>query len=225
MKELTLSEILAFPANSPLWVLNTTNSSEVAQAGELLIPVPRRHGNGSDVIAVPMSWLPYDLTMDAERELIVNASEFRKALHNGNLVVIPQEEADKLLGDSEARGERKRLLDKKRQIDIAHAKAISGGDKEESGKPATNPERAKRDPNLGPNEIQPGITHQFKAWVERLNLLADDSVKSEIRLRRNFTFKELRFAMAGLNNKPQAQNALQDILHAKKAKKAAKGGK
>jgi len=221
MKTLTLNEILNQPANAPLWVLNTTNSSEVAQAGELLVPIPRRHGQGSDVVVVPMSWLPYDLTMDAERELIINSSEFRKAVHSQNLSVISQEEADKLLGDPEAKAERKRLLDKKRQVDIAHAKAISGNDKENAqGKPATN--QAVRDPGLAANEVAPGITHQFKAWIERLNLLADDAVRSEIRLRRNFTFKEVRFAMAQLNNKPQAQSLLQDILQAKRAKKAKK---
>ena len=107
---LTLSETLQSD-DSQLYVVNT--SSQVTDKGEttkLLLDLALANGT-SFTIDIPASWLPVDLTASANREDILNSTNFRRALADGYLQIITTEEANRILSSDRegVRDERRRL--------------------------------------------------------------------------------------------------------------------
>lgn len=91
--------------DSNLFVLNRT-----PEAGNVNFTVRTQSGNTVSVQA-PITWIPYDLTMFAQKMDILRDPNFRKVQARGYLVIVDSAEAEKFMQENErARKELARLL-------------------------------------------------------------------------------------------------------------------
>ena len=106
MAELTVTE-LGRPERKydPIWVINRIKPPNV---GPLMINATDGDGH-SITVMVPATFIPVDLTLQAERESITRSHDFRTAVHNGLLRLVDSEEAEKILGTKEGSQESRRI--------------------------------------------------------------------------------------------------------------------
>ena len=69
-------------------------------------------GNQARSVSVLDSWIPQNLAMQAPKSVIVESPSFRQALSRGHIVLVEPKEADKILGDPDAKIEEQRLTNK-----------------------------------------------------------------------------------------------------------------
>lgn len=102
----TTLEILEQNEKGPVYVINNT---EDKLEGNVVVNVPKRNGNGYDLIRIPKTFIPIDLTMQAARDQLLSASEFRKTVAKGLIRLVTPEYAALLLRSEDAKQEQQRL--------------------------------------------------------------------------------------------------------------------
>ena len=106
MAELTVTD-LGKPArkHDPIWVLNNVKKPNI---GPLAINVVSDDGSAY-MVTVPATFIPVDLTLQAQRAHILASRDFRIAALNGTLKIVDGAEAEEILGTNEAAKEAERL--------------------------------------------------------------------------------------------------------------------
>lgn len=104
-KYISLSE-LEQEEKGQVYVLNSSTGD---LHGQILMSVPKKNGNGSDLVRVPKTFIPIDLTAQVTRSQLMESSEFRKTVTNGLLKPVTREYAEVLLSTEEGREERRRI--------------------------------------------------------------------------------------------------------------------
>lgn len=219
-KYLSLHELQEQSESSPVWVLNTSAAS-IQQAADVMLSIPNPNGNGTNLVVIPKTWLPVDVTKDIPRRFLVDSFEFRQALQKGHITLVTEKYAGKLLKDPDAKSETDRLINEKRQVQIATSRSLTEEQKAASSSVeaavtmgdefVSVAELAKQ----GVEEFAPGIPMQFKIWTDHLNNIKDDTkVVNEIRARRSFKRRELRFLKANLTS-TKAQMFVEKALKGK----------
>jgi hypothetical protein len=89
-----------------LWVVNTAQGPG-DKGGDVYCNIVG--DGGTEVIRVPRSWLPTDVTLQANRLDILDSREFRKFVDSGTLTIIGDDVAAVLNADPDAKHERDRL--------------------------------------------------------------------------------------------------------------------
>lgn len=88
-----------------LFVLNNTEPR-----GEILISVPKDKGR-DQLIVVPPTWIPMDLTMQCRRDDILSSPDFRRGLARQFLIAVDPDSAERMLEENEtARVEFNRIM-------------------------------------------------------------------------------------------------------------------
>jgi hypothetical protein len=90
----------------PVYVINAT-SGELG--GNLLFSVPKLNGNGHDLIRVPKTFIPIDLSMQVSRQQLVASSEFRSTVNKGLIKIASREYAKALLESEDGQAEQTRI--------------------------------------------------------------------------------------------------------------------
>lgn len=214
---LELGDVLRDHETEPLWVINTSSQSELGAAGEVLIAI-QGPGNQATIIEVPQSWLPVDLTLQVDRKLILASTEFRRALGKQHIRLITKEYANTLNRDKAASKERERLQTRKRNVTEQTSRRLAGTEE----KVANSVNDATINTNdftptsevikSSTKEYQPGISYSFKAWADKATILPDLEALNELRIRRTFKRKELRFLQTHLEGKPKTQAMIKKLL-------------
>lgn len=119
-RKYTTLEDLEQHDKGPVWVLNNTRDS---LEGKVVISVPKRNGNGYDIIRVPRSFAPFDLTQQAPRAQLIDSADFRKALNTRLIRLVTAEYAAVLLNTEEAKEEITRLRNEENKAKMALKKA------------------------------------------------------------------------------------------------------
>lgn len=115
-KYTTLAEVEA-QTKGPLYVLNATTG---ALKGRLMFNIPKANGQGYDLIRVPLTFIPVDVTEEAPRDRIIHSTEFRATLGKG-LIKLPTPEYARLLLDSpEGREELERVRNERLAVDAVN---------------------------------------------------------------------------------------------------------
>lgn len=86
---LTISQLLSQQPHENLWVLNTTSGEKRAM---LVIGLSAKDG-ARESLRVPVTWLPLNLTEQHTRESILQSPNFRRALAQGAITAITEEQA------------------------------------------------------------------------------------------------------------------------------------
>lgn len=93
-KILSLADVEKLPSHEPIYVVNATKD---AQRSNLVITIPNESGSRDEILTVLATWLPLCATDYVRKELLLRASNFRRAVAIGRLEIISKESAEELL--------------------------------------------------------------------------------------------------------------------------------
>jgi hypothetical protein len=218
MKFLPISVFDKNPSSTkPIWGINTASESDLGVVGEILLAIPGANGQ-NDRLLMPQTWLPQELTRVIPRKRLLKSVEFRSAVDKKLISLISNEEAQRLLRQDGAAEEQEKLRAHARLVrqagaartlsdskaEIARADGVVEEDDNQGGRNKTviidhneNTSVAELAAN-GVEDVEPGISVQFKMWVDRLCLSKDVLAKNDIKSRRSFTTAELRYLQRSL---------------------------
>lgn len=106
IQKYTTLEELEKEDKGPVYVMNATTGD---LQGQILINVPKKNGNGSDIARIPKTFIPVELSAQVPRSQLLEASEFRKTVSNKLIKLVTREYALLLLGSEEGREEKRRI--------------------------------------------------------------------------------------------------------------------
>ena len=92
--------------SSSVFVLNKTSGHE---KGNVIISVSKKSGQGIDVVLIPSTFIPVNLTEQVSKTQLLDSSDFRSALSSRRLVLIDSDEAFKMLDTKVAQKELDKL--------------------------------------------------------------------------------------------------------------------
>ena len=187
MRTLTLQE-LQQTKTGPVWVLNSSTDM-YPPGGDVFVTV-----NGPDNRPIPISieltWLPKDLTLHAPRKSILESSYFYKAINEGILRIISEEDAQAILSKKGADREAERLRAQSEVVRQAtRAKGISDT-VTISGGSSLDDNQQIIDLTDVDQSFDDSVSASFKAWTSALNQLEEDDAISKIKTRGNLSIEE-----------------------------------
>lgn len=219
MEYLSITTLEQQKRTDPIYVINTAPDSDVADTGEILLTIPKVNGTGSDNLTIAQTWLPQLVTAQIPRIQILNSSEFRGAVHSKLIALISEKDALRLLKSDGATEEQLKLNAAKKHVkDAGAARTIKsevrmiGGNKDEDEEDTDNDGTKARtivdgetsvavQARAGVEDVEKGVSAQFNMWVDKLNTLTDVGIVNEIKGRRKFSNRELKFLEKRLSTK------------------------
>lgn len=234
-RKFTTIEELEKSEKGPIWVLNNTRD---ALEGKVIVSIPKKNGNGSDVLRVPRSFIPFDLTMQVGRMQILDSSDFRQTVGKKLLKLVTPEYAAVLLNTEEAKEEQTRLKNDENKAKMALKKAgivdevasgVGEDDEEEFFEVATTEKgkkaaakkteqkaKAKDEPKRSPSiKVQ-----NLVASASRDNL-TDTQILAAIKRMANLKKVDLAYLSNTYSDKPKIIKHLKAVLAEKRAAAAA----
>lgn len=196
--------------------------------GQILINVPKKHGNGSDLVKIPRTFIPMDLTNQVTRSQLMESSEFRKTVTGGLLKLVTPEYAEMLLSSEDGREEKRRIENEmsKAKTIIANAGVTSEDSEEEeyADREDAEEDAKKRREVKSSKTADGGVSVKLQTLV---NSAAEDDLDERgivAKLRNynggEFKNKELDFLSKRYANKPRIMKYLKEVYAAKKKAKA-----
>jgi hypothetical protein len=213
-KYLSVSEVEA-QGNVPIWALNGSSQSEVGQAGDVHVGIPKINGGSKiDALYLPVTFLPQCITDQIPRAQLLASSEFRNAVNSKLLILITKEYADKLMSGPGVKDEIERLAQLKRLVrEATSARSIS-----QSGAEIVNTsEMADKDTNRAGATAEGEFEASFIMFANNLTQKADVEVMNALRSRARFSRSEARHLVKLLADKPKTVAFLKAKLEKKKA--------
>lgn len=221
MNYLSINDIRKLKEGSSVWVLNVTRSSPLmrklvdAETGEyrqeradvfITIP-PSLAGGDKDFIIVPQSFLPTDLTEFVSLHDLLLSRPFVKAVREGLLAIISDEDAQDLFNQDGAKEELARLAEAKNKVrDLANSITSSvQGEVINTSEPKEN-KRVREDViSLEAKTATPedSLDPTFVGSVQKWTTMSDVLVLNEIRSIKVFKRKELKYILSHLKNHPK----------------------
>lgn len=219
-KVIEISDLEGRNSNEPIWVLNTSVSSDAGQAGEIHIGIPKQNGTKIDPLFVPQTWLPIEVTKQIPREQLLASSEFRQSINKNLLALIAPESALKILEQEGAKEELTRLDELRRHIRQAGAAKTLTTSKAEVTMVAGGDIEAVADHQKAEvtSDDDSGLAPGFAMFAEKIKGMDDINALNALRSRRRFNRKELAFLKSNLPDKPKSIAAIKTLLSKVKAK-------
>ena len=231
LEELELTE------KGPVWVLNNTRDN---LEGKVIVSIPKKNGNGADIIRVPRSFIPFDLTQQVGRGQLLESAEFRKTVNTKLIKLITPEYAAVLLGTDEAREEQQRLVNEENKAKMLLKKAgvvdgnVSSGvgeDEEEEyfevGKEGSaKPKKAKKASEEAADSAKKSIKAGPSIKVQNVIATASRDGLTELAIvgkLKNLTLKKADLAHLSrtYQDKPRIMKFLKQVLKEKREAAAA----
>lgn len=222
-KSMSISDLEDTGEKGAVWVLNTMTGD---MQGQLLINVPKKHGNGQDLVRVPKTFIPMDLTDQVSKGQLLESSEFRKTITGGLLKLITPEYAELVLSSDEGREEKRRVINEmnKAKTIIANAGVASDDDEEEVDvEDAGREARKLRD---GSDNGKSGKTAKANVKLQTAvnnGLEAEDNEKQLLARIRTYattndlTIADIKWLNAKLGDKPRIKKYLKEAYDELKA--------
>ena len=211
-KYLTISDLEEQEGNQPIWALNGSSQSEVGQAGDVHVGIPKINGSGKiDSLYLPQTFLPINITEQIPRAQLMASSEFRTAVNSRLLILITREYADELMQIDGVEDEKERLMQLRRQVrEATAARSItqSGADivnTAEIDDGGTKVEAGGGDEN--------GLSIGFEMFANNLQNQPDVQVMNAIRGRGRMNRREINHLMKLLHDKPKTIELLSRTLN------------
>ncbi len=186
-----------------VWVVNKTRGENRSR---VIFSVPKTRGQGQDLIEVPNTWLPVDLTQQITKRQLMESSDFRTALNAGLLVLIDDEEAQEALQDEDATEE------------LARLKALKTRSKDRNVKPNTAPNVQQPTPmvsqqkaDMPPAEAMPSPGVQALALQMKEQDYNDTQLTNTLKNMEIARIADVRFLRDRTINFPKAQKLLAKV--------------
>lgn len=110
----------------PVWVMNT--AEKTGDAAQILISVPKVNGTGVDIVRIPRTFIPIDLTQQVPRQQLLNSAEFRKTLQKQLINLASDPYAKAILSTPDGKAEQRRIDNALMQAQVAADNATVAGD-------------------------------------------------------------------------------------------------
>jgi hypothetical protein len=218
-----------------LWVLNDAqnmkrkNGQKGTIRGKIFIGIPDVAGKTTDGLVIPQTWLPIDVNTMVPRQQLLQSRQFRRALNDGLIKIISEEDAQRILSTVGAEEEQERLdrendivLEATKQRKITAEMTLVGGNRDDDdpdeGVEMFGEESLAEATKRGIEADEDGVQPSFKMLADRWADEGDMSVLNAMRARGKFTPAELRYMKAVLN-KDVHVTTLQRIEAGLKSKK------
>ena len=197
IQRLTLDDLLQQGPHDPVWCINNTPQTMNARAGDLIIMVPKIHGNGTpDKVLIPRTWLPYNLIRQVPRAQLLQSTEFLRALNEGLIIAISSDYARYLEGKEGAVEERERLKQYQERIRKSVSRVFTENEEEKHEKE---------------DEEDQGFDPVFVMHVNQWNTMQDIEVLNILRASK-YTRKQYQYILKNLTNHPKTAAAIQKAL-------------
>jgi hypothetical protein len=201
IKYITIEEA-AKEDSGALWVQNETSSVEeyAPQGGDLIFNVRDADG-AQNLVTIPLTWIPIDISLDASKAILLKSSDMRKAWSRGLIKIISAESALSVLESTDAIREVERLEAKRRAISMAvSSKGITGAEVTVVGDTGLESENTVKTSEIlvgnmdeDGEEFQELVSASFKAWVNSCNAVSEDEAIGKIKIRRTLGEHEVRY--------------------------------
>lgn len=208
-KYLTVSELEAEDQKLPIWALNGSADSEIRQAGDVHVGIPKINGSKIDPLYLPQTFLPQCLTDQIPRAQLLASSEFRNAVNNRLLTLVTPEFAAHMLEDDGVEEEKERLVALRRTVrDATAARSIS-----QSGAEIYSTSELTDKTNEQVEARAPGeLDASFVMFANSLTLKTDIEATNSIRSRGRVSRSEVEHLVKTLHDKPKTIAMLKDKL-------------
>jgi len=238
IRHLTIAEIEdpSYTSRS-LWVLNSGPSSVYELEGTILLSIPGTSGQQqAQALKIPATWLPIDLTASFPKHRILESTDFRAAVRNELLSIVDDKTAQRLLAQTGAKEEQKRLIAEARRIrDAGAARTIN-----DSNVTITRADGVKDDEDENPvymsgddgKEVnvakaaaqgldvdENGLTPKFVMFAQKVEAGTDIYALNALKTRSKFSRREYKYLRDNLKHHPQTVAAIKDKLANWPAKK------
>lgn len=223
---LTMSQLEDSGERGSVWLLNNLQKSYVNLPGEILINVPTPQGK-PDIMKVPQSWLPYEATARFPKKRILESTEFRSAVINELVKIIPEEDAHRILGEEGATEERDRMRALEAHIRQAGApRKISDANVEivnpntlDKGNTTPVDVISSREESVAAQikgGLQPdaktGLKPNFMVFFTKIKTQEDISALNALKNKGRFSRRELRYLRDNLPNHPKTIKTIKSRL-------------
>lgn len=98
--------------------------------GYILINIPRKNGNGSDILRVPPTFIPIDATSQVTKQQLMDSTEFRQSVLKRIIRLVNPIYAEKVMQTAEAQAELQRVTEEMSRNRVAAASALLNGDED-----------------------------------------------------------------------------------------------
>lgn len=189
---LTINEAISQDPKAPLWLINVADESQVTDfLGADVLLTARSEG---DVIPIdiPKTWLPHEVTNKAPREAILKSRYFLDAVREGLVRIITAEYAAELETKKGADEERERLKAREDQ----RLAATSNRRNEDMNAP--------KEKTISTEDIEE-VPIQFKALVNKMNMMKLSEAVNELRSRRRLPISQLEYLRDNTKHKKIAE--------------------
>ena len=183
----------------PVWALNGSSESELAQPGEVHVGIPKINGSKVDDLHLPQSWLPVCLTDQIPRPQLLASSEFRTAVTNRLVVLITAEFAEEISEQEGAEEERERLLELRRTVREATASRTIA---DSGAEVISTSEITDRQTEINAAKSDE-LDASFVLFANNLHSKSDIECLNLIRGRGKFSGRELKHLLKELKDKPK----------------------
>jgi hypothetical protein len=199
-KEITLREL----ENLETSAVYVINSSPRSHRGEIIFSVPRPNGVGEDVIRVPKTWIPVDLSDQVEKKNLMQSSRFRLNVSKKLLTLIHPDVAERVLEGEDATAEKERLDNLRSAATALMRSAPTTGrnnDDDDDDEPQTPTQRRRKamlkqqeDSNAQDPVVKGGdvVTSAFDVLLQSLEGKRQDAVLNALRSEGSLSRKELK---------------------------------
>jgi len=126
----TTLEALEKEEKGPVYVINNLKG---AFKGMVIIPIARRSGNGQDVVRIPPTFIPVDLTMQVSKSQLMDSTEFRRTVGKKLVILVNPEYARRLLATADAQEEARQVSENMARAKLlVESQIMNGNTNEES---------------------------------------------------------------------------------------------
>lgn len=231
MKTLTISQVEDSGERGSIWVVNRASASYIRHGGDVVIGIPKMNGNGGDPLVIPQTWLPVDACAVFPRPRVLQSSEFRAAVLKGLIVIIPEDEAIRMLLKDGADQEQARLARQAQNVtEASAARTINSknvqitrvdgvvDEDDEDTEAAHEGVKVYGDDDINKvmagkvDKTDDGFDSGFMIFFDRLRENNDVGALNDIRNRSRFTRKELRYMAKNLPNHPKCVKAIKSRI-------------
>lgn len=119
--ELTLAELQAI--DTP--VVYITNETRGEGRSQIVLNVNKASGIGVETLIIAPTWVPQELTGQIPKNILLNSSDFRRAVTNGWIRIISEEYAADMLKQPGAKEELDKVTARNNSTDITSVEGMS----------------------------------------------------------------------------------------------------
>lgn len=110
---ITVRDLEKDPETGGVFVLNNTSGAE---RGVVIFTVPQNNGVDLDVVKIPATFIPIELTAQVSKKQLLSSSELRKCVNSRKIILLDEDYALELLDEEDAVKEKERLFNEEQAI-------------------------------------------------------------------------------------------------------------